>query len=163
MREGQFVTVEYFFDYLRGVILDRVAMLPMETGLWHVHYAQENGFFGIQAIPRLAELLEIEAINVPNLIALMYSSETMESTTANTAYIYAYYSYFGLIAFVPSLVGLWLLDMGLVIYRNLSDNLLIPCVACISMTTNVFSNTEYTIALFTQGFLLLLIISWVVD
>jgi hypothetical protein len=40
---------------------------------------------------------------------------------------------------------------------------LIPCVACISIAANTFSNTEYSISLFSQGFLLLLLVSWTVD
>jgi len=163
LREGQVVTVKSFFDYLRGSILDRVLIIPMETGLYHVHYAQEYGFFGIQAIPKLATVMGIKSLNVPNFIVQIYSGNPLTTTTANTAYIYAYYSYFGLVAFIPCLIGLWLLDMSLLVYRKLSDNLLIPCVACISIAANTFSNTDYTIALFSQGFLLLLLVSWAVD
>jgi hypothetical protein len=53
--------------------------------------------------------------------------------------------------------------MSLLVYRQLSDNLLIPCVACISIAANIFSNTEYTISLFSQGFLFLLLVSWAAD
>jgi hypothetical protein len=163
LREGKVVTVKSFFDYLRGNTLNRVVIIPMETGLHHVHYAQEHGFFGIQAIPKLAAILGIKSLNVPNFIARTYSGNLLDTTTENTAFIYAYYSYFGLIAFIPCLIGLWLLDMCLLVYQKLSDNLLIPCSACISIATNTFSNTEYTISLFSQGFLLLLLVSWAVD
>lgn len=162
LREGKAVTAKDFYDYLRGSILDRVVIIPMETGLYHVKYAQEYGYFGIQAIPKLATAIGIEPLNIPNFIAkYMYGS--IYTTSANTAYIYAYYSYFGLLAFIPCLVGLWLLDLSLLVYRKLSANLLIPCVACISIAANTFSQTEYTISLFSQGFLLLLLVSWAVD
>jgi hypothetical protein len=163
LREGKVVTAKNFFEYLRGSTLNRVLIIPMETGLYHVQYAQEHGFFGIQAIPKLAAVLGIKPLNVPNFIARIMSGLPMDTTTANTAYIYAYYSYFGLSAFIPCLIGLWLLDMSLLVYHKLSANLLIPCVACISIVANTFSNTEYTISLFSQGFLLLLLVSWAVD
>jgi hypothetical protein len=163
LREGKVVTAKNFFEYLRGRTLNRVLIIPMETGLYHVQYAQEHGFFGIQAIPKLAAVLGIKPLNVPNFIAQKMSGSPMDTTTANTAYIYAYYSYFGLVAFIPCLVGLWLLDLSLLVYRKLSDNLLIPCVACISIAANTFSMTEYTISLFSFGFLLLLLVSWAAD
>jgi hypothetical protein len=163
LRESKVVTAKNFFAYLRGSTLERVLIVPMETGLYHVHYAQEHGFFGIQAIPKLAAVMGIKSLNVPNFIAKTYSGNSQDTTSMNTAYIYAYYNYFGLIAFIPCLIGLWLLDLSLLVYHKLSDNLLIPCVACISIAANTFSNTEYSISLFSQGFLLLLLVSWTVD
>ena len=163
LREGKNVTPGRFLDYMGGSILDRVLVIPMATGLYHVHYAQEYGFFGIQAIPKLAAAAGIEPVNVPNLIARIYTRSSLSTATANTAYVYAYYSYFGLMAFVPCLIGLWLLDLSLLVFRRLSSNLLIPCVACIAIATNTFSGTEYTISLVSQGFLLILLVSWAVD
>jgi hypothetical protein len=135
----------------------------METGLWHVHYAQTHGLFGIQAIPRLAALVNIPPLNVPNFIAINYATDVLESASANTAYVYAYYSYFGMGSFIFSLISLWLLDLTLIVYRRISDLLLLAVVASISVTTMAFASTEYTIALITNGFLLLLFVSWIVD
>lgn len=163
LREGKIVTAKNFFEYMLGRTLNRVLIIPMETGLYHVQYAQEHGFFGIQAIPKLAALLGIKPLDVPNFIAQKMSGSPFDTTTANTAYIYAYYSYFGLSAFIPCLIGLWLLDLSLLVYRKLSDNLLIPCVACISIAANTFSMVEYTISLFSFGFLFLLLVSWAAD
>lgn len=163
LREGKAVTAKSFFDYFRISTYRRVVIIPMETGLMHVHYAQTHGFFGIQAIPKLAALKGIEPLNVPNFIAKMYTSDPQTTIWANTSYVYAYYSYFGLLAFIPCLIGLWLLDLSLLVYRRLSDNLLIPCVACIAINTSNFSSVEYTVSLFTFGFLFLLLVSWVVD
>ncbi len=163
LREGRALTVKGFISYLGGHTLKRVVIVPMETGLQHVHYAQTHGAFGMQAIPRLARAKGIKPLKVPLLISKVYSGNPLETTTSNTSYVYAYYSYFGLIAFVPCLLGLWLLDLSLLVYRRLSANLLLACVACVAIAANKFSGTEYTIGLFTFGFVFLLLVGWAVD
>lgn len=163
LREGKSLTVKGFISYLGGHTLKRVVIVPMETGLQHVHYAQTHGAFGIQAIPRLAKAKGIKPLKVPLFISKVYYGNPLETTTSNTSYVYAYYSYFGLIAFVPCLLGLWLLDLSLLVYRRLSANLLLACVACVAIAANKFSGTEYTIGLFTFGFLFLLLVGWAVD
>ncbi len=163
LREGQHITPEKFFAYLRGSTLERVVIIPMKTGLYHVHYAQEYGYFGIQAIPRLAAMMNVEPLNVPSFVTKVYFGDPQATAWANASYVYAYYSYFGLIAFIPCLIGLWLLDLSLLVYRRLSDALLIPCAASIAIGVNIFSSVEYTVGLFTFGILLLLPVSWAVD
>ena len=163
LREGRSVTAKLFIDYLRGSTLERIVITPMKTGLHHVQYAQQHGYFGIQAIPRLATALGVKPLHAPNFMGKFMAGWPLNTVTANTAYVYAYYSYFGLIAFLPCLIGLWLLDMSLLIYRRLSDALLIPCVACVSIGVNIFSSVEYTVGLFTFGILFLLLVSWAVD
>jgi len=163
LREGTTVTAKNLLASLRGSIYKRIVIIPMETGLLHVHYAQTHGQFGVQAIPKLATFIGIKPLNVSNLIGKMYSGDPRTTTTSNTSYIYSYYSYFGLLAFVPCLLGLWLLDLSLLVYQKLSANMLIPCVVCISLAAIKFSSTEYTISLFSKGFLFLLLVSWVVD
>ncbi len=163
LREGEAVTAKKFFSYLRGSTLDRVVIIPMKTGLYHVQYAQQHGYFGIKAIPKLAAVAGVKPLNVPDFIAKYMSGSPLDTSTANTAYIYAYYSYFGLIAFFPCLLGLWLLDLCLLVYRRLSDTMLIPCVASVAIGVNIFSSVEYTIGLFTFGILLLPLVSWAVD
>jgi hypothetical protein len=163
LREARTVTAKSFIQYFRVSTYQRVVVIPMEAGLQHVKYAQTHDFFGIQAIPKLAAVLGVKPLNVPNFIGRMYSGDPLTTMTANASYVYAYYSYFGLLAFIPCLIGIWLLDLSLLIYRRLSDDMLLPCVACISLATNTFSQTEYTISLFSQGFLLLLLVSWAVD
>jgi len=163
LREGRALTVKGFISYLGGHTLKRVVIVPMETGLQHVHYAQTHGAFGMQAIPRLAKTKGIKPLKVPLFISKVYYGNPLETTTSNTSYVYAYYSYFGLIAFVPCLLGLWLLDLSLLVYRRLSANLLLACVACVAIAANKFSGTEYTIGLFTFGFVFLLLVGWAVD
>jgi len=162
-REGKAISAKSFVGYFRGSTYQRVMIIPMETGLLHVHYVQNHSFIGIQAIPKLATAMGIKPLNVPNFIAKMYSGDLLTTSWANTSYIYAYYSYFGLIAFIPCLLGLWLLDLCLLVYRRLSDTMLIPCVASVAIGVNIFSSVEYTVGLFTFGVLLLPLVSWAVD
>jgi hypothetical protein len=163
LREGKPVTLRNLSKYFRASTVQRVMIMPMETGLYHVQYAQQHGFFGVQAVPKLARAMGRKPLNVPNFIAKVYLGDPLDTTTANTAYVYAYYSYFGLAAFIPCLIGLWLLDLSLIVFRRLSDTMLVPCVACVAIAANTFSQTEFTISLFSQGFLFLLLASWAVD
>jgi len=164
LREGKPLDMKLIGAYLlEKSLYSRMMIIPMETGLWHVHYAQKHGFFGVSAIPKLAALVGIASVNVPNIIAQTQFQNPKTTSTSNTAFVYAYYSYFGLIAFIPCLIGLWLLDSCLLLYERLSSAVLLPCVATISMAANLFANTEYTIALFSQGFLFVLLFSWGAD
>lgn len=163
LREGRVFAWSDFWIYLGGGTLWRVFYLPMETGLWHVQYAQLHGFFGIQAIPRVAGMLGIRAVNVSNIIALAYTETTLQSTIANTAYPYAYYSYFGPVSFLFSLIGLWLLDLVVLVYKQVSSRMLLPFVSSIMIASVMFDSTEYTIALITNGFVLIVIVSLIID
>jgi hypothetical protein len=60
-------------------------------------------------------------------------------------------------------MGLWLLDATVWFSRHLSDNMLLTYTASICMISSVFTGTEYTIALVSNGFLLLLIVAAFLD
>ncbi len=162
-REGQEFNILNYFQYLFGSIFKRVFVLPMYTGLYHVHYAQTFGFFGIAGIPKIAYLFGIPPVNPANIIYLQYSSWSLQSGLANTCYVFSYYSYFGLISFVFSLLGLWLLDLSILIYNKLSNRFLLPCIASVLIASLSFVAIDYTTVLLTQGFGLLLILSWTLD
>lgn len=163
LREGKEFNIFIYFQYLSESIFKRVFVLPMLTGLYHAHYAQTVEFFGIAGIPKLAYIFGITPVNPANIIYLQYSSWALPSGLANTCYVLSYYSYFGLISFIFSLFGLWLLDLSLLLYRRLSDKLLLPCIASVSIASISFVFSDYTTVLLTQGFGLLLILSWALD
>jgi len=163
LREGREVNALLFWSYLSSGMLQRLFHVPMLTGLLHVHYAQTQGFLGIAGIPKLAVLLGIEPVNMPNLIGLKYLNSTIKSVSANTCYLFSYYSYFGWLSFSISLLGLWLLDYSIWIYNKLSDNILLPCVASVSISSISFISSEYTTVLLTHGFGIILILSLVLD
>ncbi len=163
LREGTPLTAETFVLSLRTSIFSRLFSIPMEMGLWHAHYAQTSGFIGIAGIPKLASLMNVDSINVANRLALIYSVDTFDTQVANSCYVFSYYAYFGLPSLAFSLVGLWLLDGALLVYRRLGDTLLLPCVATISVASLGFASVDYTIGLVTNGFIVALIVALVAD
>lgn len=162
-RTGKSFSVDLFFQYMFGGIFDRLFIVPMKTGLWHVHFAQNFSFFGVAGIPKLARMFDIEPINVPNIIGLHYTNTTIESISANTSFVFSYYSYFGLPSLLFSILLLLLLDIAIIVYSKLSDKLLVPCVATVSMASWSFINSDYSTVLLTHGFLVLLIVCYVLD
>lgn len=163
LREGKALSISLFWQYLRSGILGRVFHVPMLTGLWHVHYAQNEGFIGIAGIPKLAVLFGVEPINMPNLIGITYTNSPLESVSSNTCYLFSYYSYFGWLSFPISLLGLWLLDYSIWVYKQLSDKLLLPCVASVSLSSIFFVSGDYTTVWLSQGFGVILILSLILD
>lgn len=164
LREDQTINLLQFFEYLRGGIFRRVFVLPMEVGLNHVHYAQVNGFVGIAAIPKISALFGIQPIYVANLIYLTYYSYPIKSGLANSCYVLSYYSYFGILSVFLSLFCLWILDFVILVFKKIKNNmLLLACVASIFTTSISFIANDFTIVLWTHGFLLLLFIPWLLD
>lgn len=153
LREGQLLTAESLFRSLRTSILHRLFFIPMQMGLWHVHYAQTSGFVGVAGIPKLAGLLNVKPVNVANLMDLVYGQPSVQTELANTSYVFSYYAYFGLPSIVLSLLGLWLLDVALLVYRRLNATLLVPCVATVTVASLSFVSVDYTIGLVTGGFI----------
>jgi hypothetical protein len=163
-RESHLLTLERFWFTMSGQILFRLFNSTMETGLHHVHFTQTNGFFGIRGISKIAEFLGYTPINVPNYIFHLYAdSRRIATGYANTSYVFAYYSYFGLVSFPLSLILLWLLDSLLYLYKRISNNLLIPCIAVVSINCYAFISTEYTTALISNGVLISLTIALIID
>jgi hypothetical protein len=163
LREGNTLTAESFVLSLRTSIFSRLFSIPMEMGLWHAHYAQTSGFIGVAGIPKLAALLDVEPVNVANRLALIYAAETFDTQLANACYVFSYYAYFGLPSLAFSLLGLWLLDSALLVYRRLGATLLLPCVATVTVASLGFVSVDYTIGLVTNGFIPALIVALAAD
>lgn len=155
LREGKIVSFSLIFEYMKTGIFSRTFIVPMETGLWHAHYAQTVDFFGISGIPKLASLYGLDPVNVPNLIYTKYTSAPIPSGLANTSFVFSYYSLFGLPSLFISLIGVLLLDLIVIVYRNLPSNLLLATVACIFVSCMRFVSSDYTTSLLTGGFILI--------
>jgi hypothetical protein len=158
-REISFGTLVTYLDYVGH----RTFLLTMDVGSWYVHHSQVEGSFGTAAIPKLAALLGIDVINVPNLIGFRYSEHPLASVSAVAGYLFTYYSYFGISSLMFSLMGLWFLDVAIIIYGKLSHALLLPCIAAISVSTLSFISSDYTTVWITHGFGIILFLSWVTD
>lgn len=162
LREGKVVGLETIFEYL-GYLARRTFLLTMDVGSWYVHYSQVHGAFGIISIPKLAVILGVDPINTPNLIGLTYMDTTVKSVSAVAGYLFTYYSYFGIAALFLSLLGLWFLDVAILIYERLSSVLLLPCIAAVSLSILSFISSDYTTVWLTHGFGVILFFSWLID
>jgi hypothetical protein len=163
LREGLTLDPRTFGNYLQLLIVDRVFYAPLETGMWFAQYAEKHGLLGVAAIPKLAQLFGIKAVNAPNLIGQIYTPWKYAFINANTGYVLAYYAYFGLASLPFSLMALWALDVALLAYRKISDNLLLACVASGSVATIGLISMEYSTVWLSGGFGVLLVVAFVVD
>lgn len=156
-REGQVVTAQRWMWYLTEAMLGRVFELPMKIGTWYVHYAQTGGKVGLMGIARIAKLAGEEPLSLPNIIGLTYQSTELTSIWANTGYLFRYYSYFGVVSLPFSIGGLLALDLALPVLRRLSAGLLLPAVAALAVSSASFVRADYTTALLTNGFAVLIL------
>jgi hypothetical protein len=164
LRQGAELDASSFLYYLTtGGMGRRVFVVPTMVGMWYVDYAQTQGFVGVAGIPKLAVLLGVEPVIIQNVIGLKYMGTHIESVQATVGYLFSYFAYFGPLSLVLSLIGLWVLDLVLLGYRRLSDNLLLPCVAAVSVSCARFVGSDYTTVLITHGFLTSLVVALVVD
>lgn len=155
LREGRQLDARVIWTAFADGIVGRTFHTPMETGFWHVHYAQTAGPVGLPGVPKLAVVWGLPPVNVANLIGRRYAINPLDSVSANTAYVFSYYCYFGVLSFPFSLLALWLLDGILWVYRRLSDAVLLPCVASVSVASLAFVSSDYTTVLLTHGLALI--------
>jgi hypothetical protein len=164
VREGRSFAPDIFWTYLSKAIANRIFFVPLNVSLYHVHFAQTGGFFGLAAVPKLAYLFNIEPINVANFIFSKYTHYGLESGLANACYVFTYYSYFGLSSIVFSLMGLWMLDLAIPVFKRIKNNfILIAAVAATFNSCLSFVRSDYTTALITGGFMIVLIVTFVLD
>jgi hypothetical protein len=163
-REGRELNIFLFFEYLQGGVFKRIFVVPMETGLWHVHYAQVNGFLGVAGVPKLASFLGVMPVPIGNLIYLLYSPYSLVSGVSNTCFVFAYYSFFGILSIVFSWIGLWCLDLAVLVFARIRNRaILLASVAAIGTSSYWFVSTMFTTALITSGFIVILIVSYFLD
>lgn len=163
-REGKDLSPEMFLEYLQGSVFNRIFVVPMETGLWHTHYAQLNGFVGFAGIPKLAEFFSIDPVNLSNIIYLKYSPYNQASGLSNTCFVFSYYACFGMISLVFSWLALWSLDLSLLVLGRLRDKtILLATLVTLGTSCYAFTVTVFTTALITNGFLLILICAVLLD
>ncbi len=162
LREGKTIGVGILFEYL-GYLARRTFILTMDVGSWYVHYSQVHGAFGIVSIPKLAVILGTEPINTPNLIGLTYLNTAVKSVSASAGYLFTYYSYFGMASLLFSIFCLWLLDVAILVYERLSNVMLLPCIAAVSLSILSFISSDYTTVWLTHGFGVILLFSWLID
>lgn len=159
LREGRELSLLLVYNYMKGSMVNRAFYIPMEVGLYHVHYAQTQGLSYIAAIPKLANIFGIDPINLSNIIYLKYSGYTLSSGFANTSYVFSYYAMFGIASWPVSVLLLWSLDISLVMLNRLNINVLLPVVTCMMLISKAFTASDFTTTLITHGFIFLIVIA----
>lgn len=163
-RESREFSPEVFFELLQGGVFNRIFSVPMETGLWHSHYAQTNGFVGVAGIPKLADFFGVEPLNLGNIIYLKYSLYSQASGLSNTCFVFAYYSCFGMISMIFSLLALWSLDLSIFVLSRIRNKaILLATIATLGTSCFAFIATVFTTALITNGFLIILLLAFMLD
>lgn len=163
MREGAEMSSVLIIQYIVDSIFGRIFYVPMEVGLWHVHYAQTNGLIYAAGIPKLANLLGIEAISLANVIYLTYTPYVLESGSANTSFVFSYYAMFGIAILPILLLLLWSLDLCLPLLKKMKPQVLLPTIACLILISKAFTVSDFTTTLITHGYILLFILAIFLD
>lgn len=160
LREGLVTDFGLLPEYYWNLIRHRVFGSPLEIGVYYMHFEQVFGPIGISGIPRLAEIVGVPAVNVPNQIGLMYVSTPILSVSANAGFLFAFYAYFGIIALPICLAALWSLDLTFVLLARLDVQLLLPTLAAMAATGLSFVSSDFTVTLLSHGYGLIPIVAF---
>jgi hypothetical protein len=154
MRNGAVMDIDRLEFYLMESIVPRVFSGPVKTTYWHMEYVQNYGFFGVAGIPKLARLLGIESVDVPNVIGLHNMGNAISSVSCVTSYVFAFYACFGLASLPLSWVGLALVDWIIATAaRHVPSHLVAPFFAAILLSSAKFVDTSYLTVFVSDGLL----------
>ncbi len=138
----------------------RILLDQMKSGWDYARYVYEYGYWGLQAIPKLAFLVGMDPINVANqLNNYYYPAASVKSGYYTTGFVFFYYSSFGIGSFIPSMVFTAGLDILLLLYTYLDDGLLLPVVSVVSVSSLSLIGAEYTTSLLSHGILSSIVIA----
>lgn len=151
LRQGLTVRPNTLYQLLLTSLLDRIFAVPGEVGVYYTHFAQTHGHLGLTGIPKLAELLNVRTFDLPNYLGLRYMEGTLGSVNMNGGYVFTFYVYFGMLSFPLVLLGLWSLDLLMVIYKYVHPKFLAPTVVTLAVTSNSFVSSDYTTVFVTHG------------
>ena len=159
LREGRGFSLNSLFEFF-SYLFQRVFVSPMETGVWHMHYAQTHGVIGVEGIRPLAFFFGKEYISLSNIVGLIYADNPLKTISANTGFFFDYYACFGLSTIMISAVLTFILDIT-VLFLKRCDILLIPLLSLMFFKTINFVESGYTVTLMTHGFLLIPVLALV--
>lgn len=152
-RENRGFELDLLMEQISAVVVERVFVSPLETAAAYVHMAQSHGYFGIDAVPKLAQSWAGRpGIDVPNLIGLKYFEVGNLDINANAGFVATYFSYFGSFGLMLSILCAMSLDLVLLSYRKIADHLLVPCVAVLAAAMFALLSVDFTVILVTYGF-----------
>lgn len=137
----------------------RAFVVPFETAGWHFHFAQKFGFVGIAGVPKMAALISVQPMNVPNLIAHQYlpvfypEINVIETASAGTSYVASYYTYFGFWAVPIVVFSVIIIDSYLLVIRGLRNIFVAPMLGAATVPLFGMLQGDFTTAFLSHGFL----------
>jgi oligosaccharide repeat unit polymerase len=159
LREGKGISDE-FWSYFIEFFLWRIGSGPLQVALWHVDYASTFGQVGIAGIPKLAGILGIRPLDLPNTIGLRYAFAPGETISAGTGFLFSYYAMFGYLTLIPSVAALLLVDLILFFSLRINIKLLVPLVACLAQPSIGFINADFSTVWLSHGIVALLLLGY---
>jgi len=134
------------------LMLHRTFFAPMEACRDYVRYTMEVGYLGIAAYPKLARLVDVIPIDLPNVIHRYYFNHSVQTGSHTASFVFFNYAAFGIGSFIISLLSLWALDLLTLFYRFIANStLLIACMAVVTAASTSFVSSDYMVTLVTHG------------
>lgn len=152
-RSGDAITFENFTGQFQETVLARAFYVPMETGMVHCKYVQENGYWGLAGTGKIATLFGVEYINTANHLAnVIFGNSVVNTGLVSTSYVFIYYSNFGLTIVPLIIILLVAIDFILLFYRTFSDKYLLPGLTAINTGCICLIGSDYTTLFLTYGY-----------
>lgn len=136
------------------IFIRRIFFVPTEVSVFWLQHVEKYGFWGIGGLEKIASLVGVEPIHVPNLLAnYFWSLDPNNSAYLSTGFIISHYCYFGL-SVVPFMVlGVLLLDTWVIFYKILKRYLILPAIVSLNMACISLTESDYLTIFVTYGFL----------
>jgi len=162
LRRGESLDPSGVTNSYKAIVERTIGYGMTEDAQWHLQYVTNHGLWGVAGIEKLAPWFGVRPVDILNVVGRYYRPEG-GTISANAATVFLYYACFGWIALPLCLVLTWLLDLALIIYRRMTTVMLtVVAAACGIAAVNVV-HTFYTTVLVTHGFLVILIICFLLD
>lgn len=144
---------EEFWFAFEEILIRRALFIPMEVGIYWLDYVEDYGYWGIAGIPKIAAIVGVESVNVPNYLANHYwGGNLVTSGFMNGSFVFGYFSYFGYWSFPILLAAILILDFWVIAYRMVSKPLLIPTIVTLNGACINLISSDYLTLYLTYGF-----------
>jgi len=151
LRSGSELSVYSIFTNIQDAFLRRVFMVMVNVGVYHVDYVQNNVFWGVAGIYRLAMIFHVPHIEPDSVIANTYVGGYKEGI-ATVGSVFTLYSCFGYVGIIASVFLFHLLDFSLLVVKCLQNIMLATAAAFLATSAINVVGTNYETVLITYGF-----------
>ena len=85
-----------FFVAAEEMIFRRILFVPIDVGLYWLAYIEDHGYWGSAAIPKLASIVGVSPVHVPNyMMRYTFPGNPDNTGYMTSSFVFAYFSYFG--------------------------------------------------------------------